>query len=133
MDFLLSFIVAAIVFAVIDAVWLKTTTGFYQKEIGGLLLTKPNFTAAIIFYAIYVIGVVAFVILPAIDQQNWSTAFGYGALLGFVAYATYDLTNLATLKNWSQKVAIVDVIWGTLLTAVSAMLAYFILTGWLGL
>ena len=133
MEFLVGFIVVALIFAVIDAVWLKLSSGFYKREIGGLLLEKPNFPAAIIFYAIYVIGIVAFAVMPALNENSGAVAAGYGALLGLVAYATYDLTNLATLKNWSQKVVIIDMLWGTVVTALSATVAYLILSSWFGL
>lgn len=132
MEFLLSFIIVALVFAVIDAVWLKSSSSFYRREIGGLLLAKPNFPAAIIFYAIYVIGMVVFAVMPALEAADWQVASGYGALLGLVAYATYDLTNLATLKNWSQKVVVIDMIWGTFVTALSSTVAYFVLSNWFG-
>lgn len=133
MEFLVGFIVVALIFAVIDAVWLKLSSGFYQREIGGLLLEKPNFPAAIIFYAIYVMGIVVFAVMPALNENSWAVAAGYGALLGLVAYATYDLTNLATLKNWSHKVVVIDMLWGTIVTALSATVAYLILSSWFGL
>lgn len=133
MEFILGFVIVAFVFAVIDAIWLKLSSGFYKREIGGLLLEKPNFRAAIIFYAIYVIGIVVFAVMPALNGNSWVVAVGYGALLGLVAYATYDLTNLATLKNWSQKVVIIDMLWGTVVTALSATVAYLSLSSWFGL
>lgn len=133
MSFILIFIVTAVVFALIDAAWLKTTSGFYKKELGGLLLKVPNFPAAVLFYAIYVIGMIVFAVYPALDHQDWIMATGYGAALGFVAYATYDLTNLATLKKWSRTVVIVDMAWGTLVTAVASTAAYLILSVWFGL
>lgn len=125
--------VTAIVFALIDSIWLKSTSRFYKKELGELLLKTPNFPAAILFYAIYVIGMVVFAVIPALDQHNWIVAAGYGATLGFIAYATYDLTNLATLKKWSRTVVIVDMAWGTVVTATASTAAYFVLSAWLGL
>ena len=91
---------------------------------GSILLEKPNMTAAILFYIIYVIGTVVFVISPALAKGSLSHAIGYGALFGFVAYATYDLTNLATLKGFSPKVVVIDLIWGAFLTATVAGVTY---------
>lgn len=98
MDFIVRFMVSAAVMAVIDAVWLSVIANkFYKSQIGTLLLDKPHIPAAVIFYVIYVIGIVVFVLTPALEKGSWRYALGYGALFGFVAYATYDLTNLATL------------------------------------
>ncbi len=125
MDFLVKLLVAGGVMGVLDAFWLSVVANkFYKANIGPLLLEKPNMTAAIIFYVIYVIGVVVFAISPA---ENWKHAVGLGALFGFVAYATYDLTNLATLKGFPTKVVVVDMIWGTLLTATVAGVAYWLI------
>ncbi len=125
MDFIIKLLVAGGVMGILDAFWLSVVANkFYKANIGPLLLEKPNMTAAIIFYVIYVIGVVVFAISPA---ENWKQAVGLGALFGFVAYATYDLTNLATLKGFPTKVVIVDMLWGTLLTATVAGVAYWLL------
>ena len=102
-NFIAAFMTVAVVFVAVDAAWLKLTSRFYKKELNSLLLKVPNFTAAIAFYILYVIGVVAFVVRPALLQASGAYALGYGALFGLVAYATYDLTNLATLKSWSKK------------------------------
>ena len=127
-DFLLRLIVAGGVMGLLDAFWLSVVANkFYKSQIGQLLLEKPNMAAAVIFYVIYVVGVVAFVLTPALEKGSWKYAVGYGALLGFVAYATYDLTNLATLKNWTTKLVVVDLIWGAFLTAVVAGVSYWVL------
>ncbi|MNX10903.1 hypothetical protein D3C86_406540 [compost metagenome] len=76
---------------------------------------------------------IVFAVHPALEQQNWGVALGYGATLGFIAYATYDLTNLATLKNWSRTVVVIDMAWGTVVTAAASTVAYFVLSAWLGL
>ncbi|MNQ18117.1 hypothetical protein D3C85_311510 [compost metagenome] len=133
MNLILVFIVTAIIFALIDAAWLKSTSRFYKSELGGLLLKVPNFPAAVLFYLIYVVGMIVFAVHPALEQQNWGVALGYGATLGFIAYATYDLTNLATLRKWSRTVVIVDMAWGTVVTAAASTAAYFVLSAWLGL
>lgn len=113
--------------AAIDAVWLGyIANSFYKSQIGSLLLDKPNMAAAAAFYIVYVIGIVAFAVLPALAQSSWRYALSRGALLGFVAYATYDLTNLATLQGFTLNLVIVDLLWGTLLTASVASITYLI-------
>ena len=129
-SFFLSFIVVAIIFAAVDAVWLKLSNPFYRKEIGSLLLKVPNFTAAVIFYILYVIGVVVFAVNPALEEGSILVGMGYGALFGLMTYATYDLTNMATLKGWSKKVVIVDMIWGVFVTTLATSGAYLILNQW---
>lgn len=127
-DLVLRFITAGGIMAVIDAVWLKfIAKKFYDSQIGSLLLDKPNMAAAVIFYVIYVASLVALVINPAIEKQSLSHAIGYGAVFGLVTYATYDLTNLATIKGFTNTVVVVDLLWGTILTTVVAGLTYMIL------
>jgi uncharacterized membrane protein len=82
--------------------------------------------AAVLFYIIFVVGIVVFAVMPAVSAGEWKLALGYGALLGLVTYATYDLTNLSTLKNFPVTVVIVDMIWGTVLTATVATLTYHV-------
>lgn len=114
--------------AVIDAVWLSVVANkFYKSQIGPLLLDKPNLVAAVAFYLIYVLGIVVFALAPALNAGSWKMAVGLGALFGFTAYATYDLTNLSTLKGWPVKLVIVDMVWGTVLTGAVALIAYWIL------
>lgn len=116
----------AVVFFGIDFVWLSTiSTSFYRNRIGSLLLDQPNLGVAGLFYLVYVAGIVHFAVMPAVQGTNWATALVNGALLGLVAYGTYDMTNLATLKNWSVSVSVVDVIWGISLTATAATCGYF--------
>lgn len=133
MSFLLSFIVTGIIFAGIDMVWLKTMRGFYEYKLGGLLKKPPNMPAAIIFYILYILGLVMFVVLPALTTTMIWQAGIMGALFGLVAYGTYDLTNLATLKNWSVKMTIIDMAWGAVVTALSALGASYILSIWMAL
>ena len=131
-DLIVRFLVAGGVMAIFDAFWLTVVASrFYKSQIGQLLLEKPNMTAAVIFYIIYVIGIVAFVLSPALEKGSWQYALGYGALFGFVAYATYDLTNLSTLKGFTTKVVVVDMIWGVCLTAAVAVISYGIIKQWL--
>ena len=127
-DFLLRLVVAGGVMGVIDAVWLSVVANkFYKSQIGSLLLDKPNFVPAVLFYIIYVVGIVTFVLAPALEKGSWKYAMGYGALFGLVAYATYDLTNLSTIKGFTTKLVAVDLLWGTVLTAAVATIAFFIL------
>lgn len=123
--FLLSILFAGGIMGVLDFLWLTVVAKkLYAQELGSLLLAKPNMGAALAFYAIYLIGVVAFVIVPALDKGSWLHALGFGALFGLVAYATYDLTNLATLKGFSSKIVAIDLLWGALLTAAVCAGAY---------
>lgn len=127
MEFVLQFLAAGVIFAVIDAIWIGVVANsFYKSEMGKLLRDKPDFVPAVIFYLIYILGMVVFAIRPALEQGSWTVALGLGALLGLVAYATYDLTNASTLKNWSKKVTLVDLAWGTGVTAVVSVLTYLV-------
>lgn len=116
-------------FLAIDAVWLRLARPLYVKELGTLLRGRPNFIAASLFYCTYIIGVEIFVLLPALQANSWLQACGLGAFFGAVAYATYDLTNLATLKNWSAKLTAIDIAWGAFVTATAAMVTFFIMQG----
>ncbi|PID98802.1 hypothetical protein CSA80_05020 [Candidatus Saccharibacteria bacterium] len=125
---MLQLLVAGGVMGVLDFLWLGTVAKtFYRSQIGKLLLDKPNMTAAVLFYVIYVVGVVMFVISPALEKGSLGYAVTRGALFGFVAYATYDLTNLATMKGFTTKVVLVDLLWGAALTAIVAAVTYLIL------
>jgi len=129
MEILVAIIAAGIIMGVLDFIWLGfVAKKVYYGEMGDILLKKPNMVPALIFYAIYVIGTVLLVVEPALVKDSWQHAVGIGALLGFVAYATYDLTNLATLKGFSRKIVVIDLIWGTFITAVVAGGAYFAAT-----
>jgi uncharacterized membrane protein len=111
----------AIAFAlllVIDMVWLMWLgRGFYIEEIGGLLLEQPNLIAAFGFYALYIAGLVYLVIAPAAEADSVMKAVISGAVFGLVAYATYDLTNLAVMKGFTLKIALIDMVWGMVLSA----------------
>jgi uncharacterized membrane protein len=126
-NFLLYYIITVVVFFAIDIVWLSVVAKkLYQEKIGTLLKTDTNWIAAIAFYLIFIVGIVFFVVMPAIDKGSWSYALGVGALFGLITYATYDLTNLATMKNWPVSITIIDLIWGSSVTAVTSTLVYFI-------
>lgn len=127
MEIIVAIVAAAVIMGVLDFVWLGfIAKKLYYGEMGDILLKKPNMTAAILFYAIYVVGAVVLVVLPALAESSFLMAIGYGALLGFVAYATYDLTNLATMKGFSKKIVVIDLIWGTFITATVCVGSYAI-------
>lgn len=111
----------AAIFLLIDFIWLAfVARGFYMEQIGFLMRERPDFVAAGIFYLAFAAGVVYFAVNPALAADSAMTALINGAILGFLAYATYDVTNYSTLRDWPVLVSVVDVIWGTALTAVSA-------------
>ncbi len=131
MELFIAIVAAAIIMGVLDFIWLGfIAKKLYYGEMGDILLKKPNMSAAMIFYAIYVVGAVVLVVLPALAANSLQQALAYGALLGFVAYATYDLTNLATLKGFSSKIVVIDLIWGTFITA-AVCAGSFAVTSWL--
>jgi uncharacterized membrane protein len=121
------FFIALPVFFAIDMIWLVLVAkNFYQKQIGFLMKPDINWFAAIIFYLLFILGLVTFVISPAVEKQSWIHALLFGALFGLITYATYDLTNLATLKDWPLVVTVVDLIWGTVLAASISVITYLI-------
>lgn len=124
---LLSYLLTAMVFFAIDLLWLGVVAkGLYNKWLGHLLAEKVNWIAAIVFYLLFIVGIFIFSILPAVDKNSVSRAIILGALFGFFTYATYDLTNLATLANWPLKVVFVDIAWGMVLTASVSCAGYYI-------
>lgn len=130
-NFAIAYLSSALVFFAIDFVWLSTATRFlYKPQMGALLADSPNLPVAAAFYLVYLIGVTVFAILPAANANSWLMALGLGALLGLVAYGTYDFTNLATIRDWPVLVTIVDLAWGTLLTALAATAGFFAVRHW---
>ena len=124
---LIAYLATAIIFFGLDFVWLGQAQGFlYRPRLGALLLDKPNIPVAAVFYLLYVVGIVAFAVLPGVAQADWTRALWGGLLLGAVAYGTYDVTNLATLAGWSVVVSLADMAWGTVATGVAATAGYFI-------
>jgi uncharacterized membrane protein len=119
--------IALPIFFAIDMVWLGLVAkNFYRDQIGFLMRSDINWAAAIIFYLLFVVGLVVFVIAPAIEKRDWIHAFLYGALFGLITYATYDLSNLATLKDWPLLVTMVDLAWGAVVAATVSTATYFI-------
>lgn len=128
MNFVLYYAIAFIVFLAIDALWLGLVAPkFYKAQIGHLMADKPNLIAALVFYLIFIAGLVYFVLLPAVTNDSWVTALANGALFGFVTYATYDLTNFATLKGWPITMVIVDLTWGLALSTSVSLVSYFLI------
>lgn len=123
-QWIILWIAAAVLFLIIDMVWLLWLgRSFYVSEIGDLLRQPPNLGAAGAFYVLYVTGLMIMVIWPAVQAQSVPQAVLFGAMLGLVAYGTYDLTNLAVMKGFTTKIAIIDMLWGTVLTSAVAGLA----------
>jgi uncharacterized membrane protein len=105
------------VFLVIDMIWLSViASSLYSRYLGYIMSPTPNLFAAFVFYALFIVGLLVFVILPALKEKSMQTTLGRAALFGLVTYATYDLTNLATLKDWPLTITIIDLIWGTVLS-----------------
>ncbi len=124
---LIAYVSSTVVLFVLDFIWISTALPYlYKPRIGQLLMDQPNLSVAVGFYLLYMIGVVALCIVPALEQGDWVRATWSGALLGLVAYGTYDLTNLATLVGWSAVVSVADMIWGTVVTSVAATAGYFL-------
>jgi len=127
----IAYLASALVFLVLDAAWLTTMADrLYRPALGRLLLDRFELAPAALFYALYVIGIVVFAVAPGLASGRWTTSLGLGALLGLIAYATYDLTNQATLRDWPWRVTLADLGWGTLVTAVAAAAGCRI-TAWL--
>lgn len=125
--FIKLYLIALPVFFVIDMVWLGLVAkNFYSKYIGFLMKSDVNWIAAILFYLLFIVGTVVFVITPSLVEKSWSQAILYGALFGLISYATYDLTNLATVKDWPVIVTVVDLVWGMVLSASVSLIAYLI-------
>lgn len=116
----------ALAICALDFVWLALVApSFYQAQLGPLLLLQPNLVPALVFYTLYVVGLVNFCVAPALAAASWRKAALQGCLFGLVAYGTYDLSNLATLKGWTIEVTIVDMVWGSLLSASASCCGYF--------
>jgi len=119
MKYIYAFIATAIVLLAVDFLWLKfVMSSVFKSELGEIVLASPRMSAAIMFYILYAIGLVVLIISRS-GSTSWSEALLLGGLFGLVAYGTYDLTNLATLKVWTVKLAAIDMAWGSILTAAS--------------
>jgi uncharacterized membrane protein len=127
MKYIYLYLVAAVVFLAIDAIWLGyVARDFYKERLGALLLDQPRLGIAAGFYALYVIGLLYFAVVPGLNAQSFALAAFNGALFGMFCYMTYDATNLSTMRGFSGTVAVVDVLWGTMLSAFTASVAYWV-------
>ena len=126
MAYLTAYLSCVLVMGGLDFLWLtNTSAGLYHRDLGPLLADDPNMTVAVIFYLTYIVGVLIFAVRPALTDGDWKTAALYGALFGFFAYATYDLTKFTTLRNWHWQITLIDMGWGAFATGVTATLAYY--------
>ncbi len=120
--FLASYAAVLGVMLVLDLLWLGVVAKpLYQQAIGHLMAEKPNVWVAAVFYVLYALGLTIFAVWPHAGTPGWRTALMMGALFGFFAYATYDLTNLATLKAWPVSIALIDMAWGTVVSGTCAV------------
>lgn len=127
MRYLVAYLATLVVFAVVDFIWLGfVAKDFYRTSIGHLMADRFNIPAAIAFYLIYVVGVVIFAVIPGMESGNLAKAALLGSAFGFFAYATYDLTNLATLRDWPIGVTLADIAWGSVVTGVAAAAGFSI-------
>lgn len=127
MRYLLAYLGTGLTMGVLDAIWLTTMSNrLYKPVLGDLMAAKPDMKAAIAFYLIYVFGIVFFAVLPALREASLTRALINGAVLGLVAYATYDLTNQATLRVWATHLTLVDLAWGTIVTTAAAAGGYWL-------
>ncbi len=121
------YLIALPVFFIIDMIWLGVVAkDFYSSQIGLLMKKEVNWLAAIIFYLLFIVGLVLFVIFPSVEKKSLIQALVFGGLFGLITYATYDLTNLATLKNWPLFMTIIDMIWGMTLGGLVSVITYFL-------
>jgi uncharacterized membrane protein len=127
MKYIYLYILTFVVFLIIDFIWLNfVAKNLYVTKIAHLMAQSPKLVPALIFYLIFVAGVIIFAVLPGYESRNiWRTIM-LGALFGLLSYSTYDLTNLSTLKDWPLSVTIIDIIWGTSVTAVTSLAGYYI-------
>lgn len=126
-DFVFLYLIALAVFLIIDSFWLGLIARrLYRSQIGFLLRDKFNFKAAGVFYLFYLAGLVFFVITPA---ESWTFALLAGLFFGFITYATYDITNLATIKDWPVKLTIIDIVWGSFIAGITSLITFLIAGG----
>lgn len=126
--YLRDFLIAFVSFLLIDMVWLVfIAKDLYKKYLGYLMSPTINWGAALLFYALFIVGILFFVVYPALEKDQIQYALMAGALFGLITYATYDLTNLATLKDWPVTITIIDLIWGTSVSALTSTLSFWVI------
>ncbi len=119
--------VTFVVFLLLDSVWLGVISPtLYKEQIGHLLAPEVNWIAAALFYILFIAGLVFFAVKPSIQQNSWKAALGNGAFLGLVCYATFDLTNQATLMDWPLLITAIDLVWGTFICGISSLVSFLI-------
>lgn len=113
------------IFLALDALWLgKVSPKLYRNNIGHLMAKRPNLVAAAIFYAIYILGITVFVLIPTLQSGSIGEALIKGGLFGLVAYATFDLTSQAVFKNWPTKITVIDLVWGSFITSITTAIVF---------
>ncbi len=129
--FVIAYLVGGAVFVAVDLLWLSLVMSkLFKAQVPQLILQQPKLAPAVVFYALYPIGIAVFGILPAIGAQDWARATMMSALFGLLAYVTYELTNLATLKGWPTQIALIDIAWGAALSGVAGAVGYFAVRAW---
>jgi uncharacterized membrane protein len=125
MIYVVAYIAALVVFGILDGIWLSTMASrLYQPVLGDTMLDRLRIAPALVFYLLYPVGIVVFAAMPAIQGASAGIAISSGALFGLLAYATYDLTNYATLRKWTLKLAVVDLVYGSVASSLMALSAY---------
>lgn len=126
MKFLVAYLITAIVFLVIDYIWLGfVMKDYFQEQLGHLMADEVNFGIAAIFYLFFAAGIVVLAVFPALESGSWVKAAYLGAIIGAMAYGTYDITNMATLRDWPTQMSVIDIAWGTSLTALCSVAGFF--------
>jgi uncharacterized membrane protein len=124
---IISYALTFVVFFIVDMAWLGfIAKDLYKKYLGDFLSEQVNWTAAVVFYLLFIVGVFIFAIMPSVEKNSVVSAVTLGALFGFFTYATYDLTNLATLKGWPITIVFIDILWGSVLTAIVSTAGFYI-------
>ena len=123
----IAYFATLVIFLIVDFIWLSQVGPLlYRPVLGSILAPEPRMIPAVIFYGLYGIGLVYFAVHPALVDGQWQTALVKGALFGFFAYATYDLTNQATLSVWSTKITVADMVWGAFVSGVASTAGFLI-------
>ncbi len=129
----IAYLACLIVFGAIDALWISTMAAqLYRPTLGDILLTNLRLVPALIFYFLFPIGLLVFAVAPALRSESWTTAIIYGAIFGAFAYGTYDLTNYATLRNWTAQITLIDIVYGTIVAGTASVAGYWAVKIFLG-
>jgi uncharacterized membrane protein len=127
MDYIKIYFISVPVFLVVDLLWLGVLAkDIYQKYLGYVMRPSPNWGAAILFYLFFLVGLLVFVLIPAVEKGSWQYALYMGAFFGFITYMTYELTNYAVLDKWPWQIVIIDIVWGIVLSSAVAVGTYFV-------